>query len=169
MSALALIAQLESEMRGMLMKEKELQARVRGVRRVLRGVKQMANNKCVPASNSPDSFPGDIAATSPVPKGLTLQPRQLSKRRIRLQRACRIALLEVDASANLEEIYARIVARESFSFAKVEDPLRILEKEFEAMARHGEIRLSRSSMAMVSERLPTRSEENLLAQSTVNG
>jgi hypothetical protein len=66
----------------------------------------------------------DAIATTQFPSSVQVKVVDRSNRtEFELRRACRIALMESQETASLEEVYSRIVRRESFSFAGVEYPL----------------------------------------------
>ena len=89
------------------------------------------------AAAEPSPFGTEIEATK------TAQPA-LGKQRIfvgsctqvmpELTRACRIALMESREVASLEEIYARIVRRASFSFEGIKSPLEAIAGVLELLA-----------------------------------
>jgi hypothetical protein len=55
-----------------------------------------------------------------------------------LRRACRIALMEADEPASAEEIYSRILRRESFTFNSSDGAIAAIARALEAMASDGE-------------------------------
>lgn len=68
-------------------------------------------------------------------------PRKTKRVNAHLQRACRIALLEAERPVSLEEIFARIVRRGSFSFVNPERANPVLLRVLNAMAECGEVEL----------------------------
>jgi hypothetical protein len=66
-------------------------------------------------------------------------------RRLELERACRIAMLEGVSPASAEAIYDRIERRGSLTFAGYKRPFRAIVLAMGAMARRGEVILSYES------------------------
>lgn len=56
----------------------------------------------------------------------------------RMRRACRIALMETDEAATVDEIYLRIVQRESFHFDNVYQAAVAIRRTLNLMAEQGE-------------------------------
>ena len=141
MSASVIVALMEGEMRRLFDQETALHSRIKGLRRGLCGAEPSFSDAETGLSNG--SPKASVAGNKPIFQishdDSALQYVLSSASRIRLQRACRIALLEVETSAPVKEIYNRIVARQSFSFPKVSKPMRLLVRELEEMARNGEI------------------------------
>jgi hypothetical protein len=59
----------------------------------------------------------------------------------KLERACRIALMETNEPASVETIYDRIQRRESHNFTGYKRPLRAIRLVMSAMVKRGEARL----------------------------
>jgi hypothetical protein len=57
-----------------------------------------------------------------------------------LQRACRIALMETTNAVTVDEIYARILRRKSFSFLDRESAIHAISEELHTMLHQGELR-----------------------------
>jgi hypothetical protein len=70
-----------------------------------------------------------------------------------LRRACRIALLEGEGPVSLEELYARIVRRGSFSFVNVESASPLLLRALRVLAEDGEAQLLESAPGLRWQRV----------------
>ncbi len=63
---------------------------------------------------------------------------KMSAAKSRMRRACRIALLETDEPATVDEIYSRIAQRESFSFANAYQATAAIRQTLNLMTAQGE-------------------------------
>jgi hypothetical protein len=137
-SAVALL--MQAELHNLVARRQELTQRIRTVHRVVRGLREIARER-VPNSAYSRRPAHDARLTGRGDLGQPSSVRDKSDElNSELQRACRIALMEAEAAASLEEIYERIVRRGSFSFNGMESPGPALELMLKAMAETGEIR-----------------------------
>jgi hypothetical protein len=86
------------------------------------------------------------------------RPRGASLRKRGLRRACRIALMEIDEPASAEEIYSRIVRRESFTFNSSDDAVAAIARALEVMARDGETSILKDGLPLRWKRATTEKE-----------
>ena len=152
-SAAALVDQMQMELRNLMSRREGLARRIRNLRQVIRGLDEISS---APAFNYQCAGPPSPAAQNSVtvsfPCGGTMigEPgrhlqsgtqRKTKGVNAHLQRACRIALLEAEKPVSLEEIFARIVRRGSFSFVNPERANPVLLRVLNAMAECGEVQL----------------------------
>jgi hypothetical protein len=138
-SASAVVLLMQAELNNLVARRQELTQRIRTVHRVVRGLREIGRER---ATNSP--YARRPAHDVRLPRDDWGRPSGARDRsdevNCELQRACRIALMEAEAAASLEEIYERIVRRGSFSFNGIGSPGPALERMLNAMAETGEIR-----------------------------
>jgi hypothetical protein len=151
----AVVTQLRAELNHLVTHDDELRQRIRYVHGVLRGLQHLskitsAANLCPPAQHPPAD--GTIAGRSSHERPEATR-RRSSQPSITLQRACRIALMELANPISLEEIYARIVRRGSFSFANPLYATRSLIPVLRAMIRNGEVRCLKIGPCWLWERI----------------
>jgi hypothetical protein len=130
-SVSALVEQMQTELHSLVTRQEDLRRRIWSIHRALRGLQTMASRP---------SADRTIARRSGrrQPSGSRYKSSQLS---VSLRRACRIALMEADTAVSLEEIYARIMRRGSFSFVNLYRASPALVRVLAAMAEDGEVRL----------------------------
>jgi len=110
------------ELQQLFEQRRAIKRRMKSLRQALRGLQQGVGG----AAQS-----SDAVAVSAEPRDATTTPDLRCNSRSehsprggsRLQRACRIALLEAGGTASAEEIYLRILRRGSFSFRYRESPV----------------------------------------------
>jgi hypothetical protein len=73
------------------------------------------------------------------------RPEPAASRDVRMQRACRIALMEAFGPASLHELYERIQRRESCDFVGCSDPLAWLRSALAVLEAEGEAQMTRSN------------------------
>lgn len=144
--ATALVTQLQLELHNLLTRNEELRRRIRSVHAVLSGLQEMSNARASDYSGassvpSQPSFADRTIARSPKRQRRSGALCNSNHVCVSLQRACRIALMETEAAVSLDEIHARIVRRESFSFVKLGSANAALIRVLCAMVRDGEVRL----------------------------
>jgi hypothetical protein len=141
------VSEMQAELRDLFTRDKELRRRIQNVSRVLRrlradGTQDVANSTTVPHA------PGVGRTRDERPRS---RPR-LNKTTARLQRACRIALLEAGTAISVEEMQSRIERRGSFSFATHKKKTRSLLRVLRLMTRGGEVRCVTSGQCWRWER-----------------
>lgn len=129
------VSQMEAELRDLLTRDEELKHRIQNVSRVLHrfragGLRELPNAS--PASEMPETRRTRVRRQDSWPR--------LSQTTTRLQRACRIALLEAGTAISVEEMQSRIERRGSFSFASHMQRTRSLLRVLRLMTRSGEVR-----------------------------
>lgn len=149
----ALVTQIQAELHWLMARREALVRRIRSLHQVMRGLREIASPAAFDHLCADLSSPtGYEAVGEPFLDNRTPAVRsgrhqrsgdrcQSSCGSLGLERACRIALMEADAAASLEEIYARIVRRGSFSFANFDGANPALVRVLSVMAEYGEIRL----------------------------
>lgn len=154
-SACALVTQLQRELHSLVTRNEELGRRIRSIRWVMRGLQEMASTPAVDylcATPHPASANRTIAAWSSRHRS-SGSPRKSNQASVSLQRACRIALMETETAASLDEIYARIVRRGSFSFLNIEGAIPALVRVLRVMTEDGEVRAFKSGPCWRWERI----------------
>lgn len=145
-SVSALVTQLHTELLTLATRNEELRGRIRNLRRVMRRLQEMAGTtefEC--ACGAPHPWPADHAIASPsAGHRESGSGRKSNRASVSLQRACRIALMETASAASVDEIYARIVRRGSFSFVSPKSASPALTRVLWVMARDGEVRAFKS-------------------------
>jgi hypothetical protein len=108
------------ELQQLLEQRREIRRRMKSLRQALRGLQQG-----VGAGSTEIAEAGPSQPPQPTPHDPSRNSRfdHPPRGRSRLQRACRIALLEAGGTASPEEIYMRILRRGSFSFRYRESPV----------------------------------------------
>ena len=164
-SVAALVGQMQAELRDLMRRREDLVRRIRHLHQVTLGLREISS---APAFNYPGARPPSLAGydsmTASVPanrtavsaSGCHLEPSiqcKTDQANVRLQRACRIALLEAGKPASLEEICARIVRRGSFSFVNPEYANPFLLQALNDMAEWGEVHLLESTVCLCWERM----------------
>lgn len=144
--ASALVTQLQVELRSLLTRNKELRRHIRSIHAVLSGLQEMAStlafdHLCLPCEASQPSPADRTIAGRPGRVRRSGSRRKSNHVSVSVQRACRIALMESETAASLEDLYARIVRRGSFSFVNARSANPVLVRVLCAMARDGEVRL----------------------------
>jgi hypothetical protein len=119
-------------------KRSEIDLRIRLVQQVMRGLRYLEARQ---------AFDGSYAQS--LDSGRTKEPpaRRNSRRRTDdggalpvLTRACRIALMEAESAASLEEVHTRIIRRGSFLFSDSESSAKAILSALNAMTDRGELR-----------------------------
>ena len=77
-----------------------------------------------------------------------------------LRRACRIALLETADAISVQDIYARISRRGSFSFASETGATRAIARELDALASDGEVRRAHDLSSLLWQRILPSDQNN---------
>jgi hypothetical protein len=123
---IALTQQAAGELRGLLVQRSGVMKRLSELRRVVRCLVELYGlEKVTPPAS--DSGPLPIA-----PDRTRLHPGPA------LQRACRIALMEIGAPASTGDIYDRIARRGSFQFGKTGCPLASIANALNSLVRKEE-------------------------------
>jgi hypothetical protein len=81
------------------------------------------------------------------------RPEPAASRDVRMQRACRIALMEAFGPASLQELYERIQRRESCDFVGCSDPLAWLRSALAVLEAEGEVQMTRSNGRLYWKRM----------------
>ena len=142
-SVSALLTQMQTELRSLVTQHKGLTQRIRGIYRLIQALQETTN---APAFDHVRVIPQPASADRAIARRSNRYRQSALRFRlcavsISLQRACRIALMETETAVSLEEIYARIVRRGSFSFADTELARVKLFRVLNLMADDGEVRL----------------------------
>jgi hypothetical protein len=156
----ALVIHLQTELHTLMTHNNEIRRRIHDIRRVVRGLQQIATSP--PLDHLPATPHSSCAAQVEyhLPRPDASASTRPPKRAITsLQRACRIALMETEAAASLDEIYARILQRGSFPFVRQERAKSILLRVLRVMAQDGEVRLLRGAPCCRWERIPLIRED----------
>jgi len=144
-----LITQMRTELFDLVTQHREIVQRIRSLRKVMHGLQEIS---APPLWARQASRAGREKVLIPSSDRRNIGPPASrlcgsTNANIRLQRACRIALMEAEGAASLDEICARIRRRGSFYFATEKCRTADLLQTLEAMARHGDIRqLQRGSL-----------------------
>jgi hypothetical protein len=155
--------QIQTELHELVTRADDLRQRIRSIRKVLRGLQDMANPSSFesgaarstwPRANADSVVNGRIHRYSP-----SISRRTPRREAVSLERACRIALMEVAGSASIEEIYGRIVRRGSFSFTNLKHAKPPLAEVLHAMTCAGEVRCLRNGARWRWERVETALED----------
>lgn len=164
-SVAALVGQMQAELRDLMARREDFARRIRYLRQVTRGLREISRAPAfthlgeeLPSSEGHGSVAASVSAdrTTVSASGCRSQSSMQHKTHhvsVRLQRACRIALLEAESPVSLEEICARIVRRGSFSFVDPEYANPFLLEALNAMAECGEVQLLESAPCLRWERM----------------
>ena len=142
-SVSVLVAQMQAELYSLVTQHNGLTQRIRSIYRVMQALQELTT---VPASDHVRVIPQPASADRAIarrsnPYGQSALRSKSGTVSISLQRACRIALMETETAVSMEEIYARIVRRGSFSLADTELARVKLFRVLNVMAEDGEVRL----------------------------
>jgi hypothetical protein len=126
---------VDTELHDLLARREELTSRIQNLHQVIHGLREVVR---LPGFVDPDlvtpESTHDCEKNARVDRGKSSEKRYvLGLHHLRLARACRIALMEVEGAASLEEIYSRIVRRDSFSLASFELAAPTLRRVLNAM------------------------------------
>lgn len=147
----SLVTQLHAELRTLMTRKNEIRGRISSIRQVMLTLSEMPVTTPLPLT-TPIHDPGVRSfAASPQPR-----PHRM---RQSLHRACRIALMETETPASLDELYARIIRRGSFSFSSQKRATSVLFRMLCIMAQNGEVRLLKNGPNPSWQRLSTTPEE----------
>lgn len=154
-SVSALVEQMQTELHSLVTRHEDLRRRIWSIHRAIRGLQKMASKPAFDrlcAAPKLSSVDRTIARPSGPhrPSGSRYKSSQLS---VSLRRACRIALMEGETAASLEEIYERIMRRGSFSFVNLYRASPALVRVLAAMAQDGEVRLLEAGPSWRWERI----------------
>lgn len=143
------VQRVESQALDLLIQRVEIDIRIRSLHKVVNGLRHMATNAtfngcyAAPPTRAAEQTKKDNR-TSRRGREMerTLHPLPGWSRQMRagLMRACRIALMEAEGTASLDEIRRRILRRESFSFADSTSADAAIIRAMRAMANSGEVR-----------------------------
>jgi hypothetical protein len=142
-SASALVTQMQAELHSLVTQHNGLTQRIRSIYRVMQALQELTTASAfdhVRVIPQPASADRAIARRSNRYGQSALRSKSGAVS-ISLQRACRIALMETETAVSMEEIYARIVRRGSFSFADTDLARVKLFRVLAVMAEDGEVRL----------------------------
>jgi hypothetical protein len=134
-----------SELNSLLLQRVELDADIARMRKlVMRLVKHRNSDR--PGESSSGEYWSTGPSSSPEHRRRPITEgavgwRLAKSRRSKLDRACRIALMEANGSASAEAIYDRIARRGSHDFASYKRPLRAILLVMSAMVNRGEASL----------------------------
>ena len=142
------VQRVESRALELLYKRFEINLRIRSLHKVVNGLRHLATNatSCcppVPATCATERTKKDNRTSR---RGRRTERMQhplrgwSPKMQAGLTRACRIALMEAEGTASLDEIHRRILRRESFSFADSTSADAAIIRAMGAMANSGEVR-----------------------------
>jgi len=159
-SACALVTQLQTELHSLVIRNEELGRRIRSIRWVMRGLQELASTPTVGNLRAlPHPSPADRTMAGRSSRHRSSgSPRKSNQASVSLERACRIALMETETAASLDEIYARIVRRGSFPFLNIEGAIPALVRVLRVMAQDGEVRAFNSGPCWRWERIALMKE-----------
>jgi hypothetical protein len=134
---------VDTELHDLLARREEINSRIQNLHQVIHGLREVVRVPALvaskPATNESVQRQENIASAGRGKPSLLSEKRiALSQNQIRLARACRIALMEAEGAASLEEIYSRIVRRDSFSFINFELAAPALLRVLNAMSMVGD-------------------------------
>jgi hypothetical protein len=132
-----------SELNGLLLQRVELDADIARIRKLVRRLAKQRNSGRAASSERnwwTDPFRSPENHRRPVTKAVPGRRRAKSEPS-KLERACRIALMEANESTTAEAIYDRIRRRGSHDFAGYKRPLRAILLVMSAMVKRGEASL----------------------------
>jgi hypothetical protein len=127
-----LMKRMHAKLQALLRRRAEVKRDIRNLNKTIRGLSEcigrtglgMRHSRSQIRSSTDVEAVPDTTKTTQSSSSIQLEGVDSSNRaEFELRRACRIALMESQETASLEEVYSRIVRRESFSFAGVEYPL----------------------------------------------
>jgi hypothetical protein len=168
-SVSALVTQMQAELHSLIERHLELTRRIRNVHRVMRGLRELPSTPASdPLQTNPQLSPDNRTNTrrSERRQRSGLRPRS-DQPSVSLQRACRIALMETQTAASLEEIYERIARRGSFAFVDIRHASLALDRVLNIMKQEGEVRLLDSGSSLRWERIP-RAEQKYSVASRIS-
>ena len=122
------VHQIQGELDELILRKANIRRQMRNLRRQLSGAT---------TNDDPQQAPQKADSRR---KGHRYQAKRVNSRTeqrmsLRLRRACRIALMELDGDATPEKIYSSIVRRGSFSFLNVDvDPIAVIIRTLEILA-----------------------------------
>jgi len=150
-SVSAVLAQMQTELRDLLTRREDLARRIRNLHQLTRGLHELAkapvcNQIYAAPSPTPKNGSAPCACSRIIPEGSGQQAPssalcKTNRMNLGLRRACRIALLEGEGPVSLEELYARILRRGSFSFVNLKTASPLLLRGLQALAEGGEAQL----------------------------
>ena len=165
------VARMSAESLSLMARRSEINRRIRDFHHVLRGLNNLLNktNGCTGfAANTVDLTADRITNSPPCqsnsPGECVTMQRRLRQPRVskyllaRMQRACRIALMEAGGTASLAEIRALIVRRGSFAFSASDSFHSAILQTLTHMGVSGEVRCLKDHPQPVWERI-THPEE----------
>jgi hypothetical protein len=162
-SAVELTALLQNELSRLSMEDLAITQVIRSFSLLLQDLKRAASGKLPRHLSAEWHFSNDFG--QPIREagkdGLTAKrgrPRGASLRDQGLRRACRIALMETDEPAGAEEIYSRILRRESFIFNSSDGAVAAIARALEAMAGDGETSILKNCLPLRWKRATTEKE-----------
>ena len=166
----ALVVELQTELRSLMTRKKEIRWRINNIRSIMRGLQEMVTSPPLgDVRAEPSSLPGvRPLAVRPGGDGVADSPRHPNPPRDSLQRACRIALLESETPASLEDIYTRVVRRGSISFASSQRARKILLRVLNVMCQDGEVRLFKTGQGPRWQRISPASQDHAGARANVS-
>jgi hypothetical protein len=125
---------------------KEVNSRIRNLRIAVDALRELGDKTLPGPAGKTEPSSSRLPKTSAEPVGeSTIRTRSRSgilrgKPNPDLQRACRIALMETANAVTVDEIYARILRRKSFSFLDRASAIYAISEELHAMLHQGELR-----------------------------
>jgi hypothetical protein len=151
-SVFEVVKLVDTELHDLLARREEINSRIQNLHQVMYGLREMVKypefGELKPNSTEFSNASGRAVRTCSsaihsdcVGPGVRSQNRcESGKAYLRLIRACRIALIESEGTASVNEIYSRIVRRGSFSFLSFEFAAPMLLHALHVMTVQGEIR-----------------------------
>jgi hypothetical protein len=140
---------VHDEFHGLLVQREGIERRIRDIHKVVTRLRQFVRQPVTyTRSDSPPRSPAFQYQTVESRHRIAQSwqcthepcPRVEPDQSLKLSRACRIALMEVDGPASLEQIRTRIVRREAFSFASQDGADELIVRVLNLMVRDGEVR-----------------------------
>jgi len=139
------------ELELLLSQQKLLSRKISRVKRTLNGLCELfsldAPRVCASPANERLGQPGRRdgileSLVRPIPRTFACFPKGRNKSaNVKLERACRVALLESEAAASVPEIYDRIIRRGSYRLNRYKHPLVPIIKALHGLASRNEIEM----------------------------
>jgi hypothetical protein len=138
-------------------KRAEIDSRIRRLQQVVRGLRYLEARKAFDTryAQPVDSDPSDADPSEEPPVRRNPRRSRDGGAMTALARACRIALMEAESAAPLEEIQARIVRRGSFLFSDSESFAETIICTLNAMTDHDELRRFKNGGQLLWQRIVT--------------
>lgn len=140
------LGRVHKRLQVLLQRHSELENEIRELRKMVHQLFEISNSQSREAGNAKGRINTKEAVGNSETQRFEIKTRatNLARRRgqkrvtIELERACRIALVEANEPASLEEIYDRITRRDSFFFGRYKYPLLAISRALNKLLERGE-------------------------------